>query len=162
MSPPPAFPPVSPLHTWLSCHSCSTFLSSTTFLFHHRSKQQTSLFCSSLPITHSHPLLLRQRRIRLGFLSCVSGPVCPLYLWLPADSDASYFFASALSAPTQFHPFLFFISFCLPLSRPLQVAVHNDGPVFPPVCQPFTCILATTSPLAPVLHVEQANKMPGE
>lgn len=32
----------------------------------------------------------------------------------------------------------------------------------PPVCQPFTCILATTSPLALVLHAEQANKMPGE
>lgn len=51
---------------------------------------------------------------------------------------------SALSAPTRFF-FPLSLSLRLPLSRSLQVAVHNDGPVFPPVCQPFTCILATTS-----------------
>lgn len=41
-------PSVSPLHTWLSCHSRSSSLSSP-LLFSLQSKQQTSLFCFFLP-----------------------------------------------------------------------------------------------------------------
>lgn len=97
-----------------------------------------------------------------------------------ADSDISALLSSVspLIYPSFFFPLYvplcplctnsilprsFFFFFSHPsLSRSLQVAIHNDGPVFSPVCQPLTCILATTSPLAQVLHAEQANKMPGE
>lgn len=97
-----------------------------------------------------------------------------------ADSDISALLSSVspLIYPSFFFPLYvplcplctnsipprsFFFFFSHPsLSRSLQVAIHNDGPVFSPVCQPLTCILATTSPLAQVLHAEQANKTPGE
>ncbi|CAB1442282.1 unnamed protein product [Pleuronectes platessa] len=75
-----------------------------------------------------------------------SPSVSPLHTWLSCHSCSSLPVTPFLSSP----------------HSGLTVAAHNDGPVLPPVCQPFTCILATTSPLAPVLHAEQANKMPGE
>ncbi|XP_056238467.1 uncharacterized protein LOC130173330 [Seriola aureovittata] len=161
-------PSVSPLHTWLSCHSCSSSLSSP--LSSRQSRQQTSLL-SCLPPPQFQALIPYGTDSDISasaFPSCVCPVIYPPFplpcmFGLHADSDASPFFPSAPCAPTLFQPFLFFhLSLCLPLSRSLQVAVHNDGPVSPPVCQPLTCILATTSPLAVVLHAEQANKTPGE
>lgn len=77
-----------------------------------------------------------------ALLSCVFPVIYPPFALpfmfrLHGDSDAPPFFPSALSAPTLFHPFLFPLSLSLPLplSCSLQVAVHNDGPVFPS-CMP--------------------------
>lgn len=100
----------------------------------------------SLPSRHSSILL---------FLT----PLCSGYML-----TVTHLPSSPLPSLLQLYstPFLFsspLASLYLALSR---FAAHNDGPVFPPVCQPFTCILATTSPLALMLHAEQANKTPGE
>lgn len=99
----------------------------------------------------------------LTLLTVTYQPSSPLSLhWSTPPFPFPFMLPSAPCAPTPFHPVPFFFPFPTPLSRSLQVAIHNDGPVFSPVCQPFTCILATTSPLALVLHAEQANKTPGE
>lgn len=69
-------------------------------------------------------------------------PLCPL---------------SSECIPSLYHPSVFAFLY-LALSRLL----FTMKPAFNPVCQPLTCILATTSPLALMLHAEQANKTPGE
>lgn len=152
---------VSPLRTWLSCHSS---FQSAPLLFLGRANRAPLLFPPS--ILSCHPLCCRQWH-------SLSPPLLRLSRHLSSFSSLLYVLATRWQwcisllplcplCSNSIPPLSFFLSPRLPLSRSLQVAVHNDGPVFPPVCQPFTCILATTSPLALVLHAEQANKTPGE
>lgn len=120
----------------------STFLSSTNNLT--RAPPSTNLTPYSADSDISALLSSVSPLIYPSFFFPLYVPLCPL-------------------CTNSIPPRSFFFFFSHPsLSRSLQVAIHNDGPVFSPVCQPLTCILATTSPLAQVLHAEQANKTPGE
>lgn len=118
-------PSVSPLHTWLSCHSCSS-LPSAPLLF--SAVQTTDLAPRPFPPLQYRTLIPHgadSDTSASALLSSVSPVIYPPFplpfmFWLHADSDASPFFPSALSAPTLFHPFLFSSPFAflyLALSR---------------------------------------------
>lgn len=128
--------------------------------------------CSSpeLPSTIfcSHPLQKRQWHIVLNTpLLCLNSSLFSFTLYAPAPcwqwhiSLHPIFFPSALFAPCIFHP-LYHPSVFAFLYLALFRLLFTMRPAFTPVCQPLTCILATTSPLALMLHAEQANKTPGE
>lgn len=90
-------------------------------------------------------------------------PLLPFMFWPHTDSDTSPcspLCSNSISTLSHFFP-LPQPAFRLLLSCSLQVAVHNDEPVFPPVRQPLTCILATTSPLAPALRVGKSKRDAG-
>lgn len=124
ISPPSASPQF--LLSTPGCHSCSSS-PSAPFSFLGKCKQHTSpppAPLSSAP-THTHTPTLQSRTLiprgadsdisASALLSSVSPVISapfplPFMFWLHADSDASPFFPSALSAPTLFHPFLFFSS----------------------------------------------------
>lgn len=100
-------------------------------------------------------------------LLCPNSPLFSFTLCVPATrwqwhiSFHPIFLPSALSCSWYIPPLYcpsVFASLYLALSRLL----FTMRPAFTPACQPLTCILATTSPLALMLHAEQANKMPGE
>lgn len=158
-------PSVSLLNTWPSWHFCSSSPSAPLLFMAnnrpHSSPEPPPQSCALIPYRADSDI---SASTLLSSVSSVIYPPfsLPFMFWLHVDSDTSpfpTFFPSALSG--LFQPFLF-LCLRLPLSHSLQVAVHNNGPVYSPVCQPFTCILATTSPLALMLHAEQANKTPGE
>lgn len=135
-------PSLSPLHTRLCCHSCSSSPSAPLPTSPQQCKQQTSLLSPIFPPVNLAliPHGANSDISASALLSCVSPVIYPPFalpfmFGLHADSDAPPFFPSALSALTLFHPFLFSLSLPLPLSRSLLVAVHNDGPVFPS-CMP--------------------------
>lgn len=112
----PCLPSVSPLHTWLSCHSRFLLPRRLPPLFLGERKQSCALipYGADSDISASAPLSSVSPLIYPPFPH-------PFMFWLHADSDASPFFPSALSAPTLFHPFSFLLSPRLPLSRSLQV-----------------------------------------
>lgn len=118
-------PSVSPLHIWLSCHSCSTSPSAPLLFM---AVQTTDLAPLQFSPPQSRALIPRGADSDISasaLLSSVSPVIYPpfplLFMFrLHADSDASPFFPSALSAPTLFHPFLFSSPFAflyLALSR---------------------------------------------